>query len=211
MRTGLGLELELEMELEGQIKRTPIKRALLAMSGCLAFVLSAVLSTVLSTGPGIALAEEGEVASQICVAPLASGFEVPPVAVEGTEENEAADESLVLVEGSVDNAAVALPDRHVTGEVNIQGEVLAARQRAVSLGPLSTSDRSLIKIREDGKIVQSFLYQRARGQSGDYCLVYRMGLETWAILPLQKVGDWCSCNHRSYVAPAIPEEEQEGE
>ncbi len=181
------------------------KRVLLAMSFALALAIG---------GSSGAAPEEGEEqgVGQICLAPLAQGFEVPALVEE--EETEAPSEAVVLVDDEsegIDNTAVALPDRKVTVEVETRGEIEASRTRAQSLGPIPTRERSLITLREEGKIVQSFLYQRTPGVSEDYCLVYRAGRETWAILPLQDVGGWCSCDHRAYVAPVVPEEKQEGE
>ncbi len=187
---------------KGLRSMTETRRVLLAMSFGLALATG---------GSSAAVQAEGEESvGQICIAPLAQGFEVPALA----EETEAPSAAVVLVDEAkegVDNTAVALPDRKVTVEVQTRGEIVAARTRAQSLGPISTTGRSLITLREEGKIVQSFLFQRTRGQEEDYCLVYRAGRETWAILPMEDVGGWCACDHRAYVAPVVPLEKQVGE
>jgi hypothetical protein len=182
---------------------TETRRVLLAMSFGLALAMGGSSAAVEPKGEEVGVA-------QICIAPLGQGFEVPAHG----EEIEVSSETVVVVDeakGGVDNTLVALPDRRVTVEVETRGEIVAGRTSARSLGPLSTKERSLIKLREDGKIVQSFLFQRTRGHEAGYCLVYRAGLKTWAILPLEDVGEWCACNHRAYVAPVIPLEKQEGE
>lgn len=172
--------------------------------------LGAGLCLALALGGSSAAAETDGGVGQICIAPLVQGFEMPVLSygTDGTKE------TVVLVDeeaGGIDNAIVALPDRKVTVEVETRGEIVVGRAVALSLGPLSTTKRSLIKLRENGKIVQSFLFRGSPRQDEGYCLVYRAGRETWAILPLEEVGDWCSCDHRRYVAPVVPVKAEEGE
>jgi hypothetical protein len=181
----------------------PMRAMMNTFQGMLTAMGVGLVMTVLG-GTSMVQAEEKKGVSQICVAPLQHGFEVPAT----KDDTETDEEAVVLVDettGGIDNTAVALPDRHVTLEVETQGEINAQRKRAISLGPISTTARSLIKVREDGKLIQSFLYKRGRGQKGDYCVVFRTQLEAWAILPMKEVGEWCSCDHAAYVAPVIPE------
>lgn len=192
--------------MRGNMKRSG-EQSMRAMRKIFPWTLTAMglgLAMIVSGGMSIVQAEEGKRVSQLCVAPLQHGFEVPA----SRDDIKTDEEAVVLVDeatGGIDNTAVALPDRHVTLEVETNGEINAQRKRAISLGPISTSERSLIKVREDGKLIQSFLYKRGRGQQGDSCVVFRTAMKAWAILPMKEVGQWCSCDHTAYVAPIIPE------